>query len=148
MANVFRCVKSKNYTVINNEYLRDKNLRLESIGLMTIILSLSSDYRITMESLLKLTKENYRTIKLILQELKSNGYVEIKPGTQNYTKLKLKGKGIKGVNSNTAGDMYVVVNVIMPTKLNRKQKDLLKELSETDLETESEFKEFKKSLKN
>ena len=30
--------------------------------------------------------------------LTGSGYVEIKPGTQNYTKLKLKGKGIKGVN--------------------------------------------------
>lgn len=79
--------------------------------------------------------------------LTGSGYVEIKPGTQNYTKLKLKGKGIKGVNSRTPGDMYVVVNVIIPTKLNKKQKDLIKELSETDLETESEFKEFKKSLK-
>ena len=79
--------------------------------------------------------------------LSGNGYVEIKPGTQNYTKLKLKGKGIKGVNSRTPGDMYVVVNVIIPTKLSKKQKDLLKELADTDLETESEFKEFKKALK-
>ena len=79
--------------------------------------------------------------------LTGNGYIEIKPGTQNYTKLKLKGKGIKGVNSKSAGDMYVVVNVIIPTKLTKKQKDLLKELSETDLEIEPEFKEFKKSLK-
>jgi len=76
--------------------------------------------------------------------LTGNGYVEIKAGTQNYTKLKLKGKGIKGVNSKVAGDMYVVVNVIIPTKLTKKQKDLLKELSETDLENESEFKEYKK----
>lgn len=79
--------------------------------------------------------------------LTGNGYVEIKPGTQNYTKLKLKGKGIKGIHSRTPGDMYVVVNVIIPTKLNKKQKDLLKELSETDLESESEFKDFKKALK-
>lgn len=79
--------------------------------------------------------------------LTGNGYVEIKPGTQNYTKLKLKGKGIKGIHSRVPGDMYVVVNVIIPTKLNKKQKDLLKELSETDLESESEFKDFKKALK-
>lgn len=80
--------------------------------------------------------------------LNGNGFIEIKPGTQNYTKLKLKGRGIKDVNSNTTGDMYVVVNVIIPTKLTKKQKDLLKELSDTDLENEEEFKDFKKSLKN
>ena len=79
--------------------------------------------------------------------LSGNGYVEIKPGTQNYSKLKLKGKGIKNPNTGKYGDMYVVVNVIIPTKLTRTQKDLLTELSETDLETESEFKDFKKALK-
>ena len=79
--------------------------------------------------------------------LNGNGYVEIKPGTQNYTKLRLKGKGIKGVNSKVNGDMYVVINVIIPTKLTKKQKDLLKDLADTDLETEPEFKTFKKSLK-
>lgn len=77
MSNIFRVEKDKNYTVINNNYLRDKNLRLESIGLMTIILSLPNDYKINMNNLVKLTKENYRTIKLILNELSDNGYVQI-----------------------------------------------------------------------
>lgn len=74
-----------------------------------------------------------------------NGKVvlEIKPGTQNYTKLKLKGKGVKGVSSLTAGNMYVVVNIITPTKLTREQKKLFASLQETDLENSSEFKEFK-----
>ena len=43
--------------------------------------------------------------------------------------------------------MYVVVNVIIPTKLTKTQKDLLKELAETDLESEDEFKDFRRSLK-
>ncbi len=79
--------------------------------------------------------------------LTGNGYIEIKPGTQNYTKLKLKGKGVKGINSDSYGDMYVVINIITPTKLTKKQKDLLEELSKTDLESEPEFKEFNRSLK-
>lgn len=79
--------------------------------------------------------------------LDSNGFIEIKPGTQNYTKLKLKGKGVKDVNSKNYGDMYVVVNIIMPTKLTKTQKDLLNELAETDLENEAVFKDYKKLLK-
>ncbi len=79
--------------------------------------------------------------------LTGNGYIEIKPGTQNYTKLKLKGKGVKAINSNSYGDMYVVINIITPTKLTKKQKDLLEELSKTDLDSEPEFKEFNKALK-
>ncbi len=79
--------------------------------------------------------------------LTGNGYIEIKPGTQNYTKLKLKGKGIKGLNSKVPGDMYVVVNVIIPTKLSKTQRELLEELRNTDLENEPEFKDFKRSLR-
>lgn len=79
--------------------------------------------------------------------LTGNGFIEIKPGTQNYTKLKLKGKGVKGVNSRTPGDMYVVVNVIIPTKLSRKQKDLFQELDNSGLDDEPEFKEFRKAIK-
>ena len=73
--------------------------------------------------------------------------LDIKAGTQNLTKLKLKGKGIKKINSSIKGDMYVVTNIIIPTKLNRKQKELIKELSETDLSDETEFKKFKKYIK-
>ena len=80
--------------------------------------------------------------------LDGNGYVEIKPGTQNYTKLKLKGKGIKNINSGKRGDMYIVVNVIIPTKLSREQKELLTSLSKTDLENEPEFKDYRKALNN
>lgn len=79
--------------------------------------------------------------------LDSSVILEIKPGTQNLTKLKLKGKGIPRVNSSSKGDMYVVTNIIIPTKLNRKQKELFKDLSKTDLEDESEIKKFKKYLK-
>ena len=79
--------------------------------------------------------------------LTGNGYIDIKPGTQNYTKLKLRGKGVKNPNNNAYGDMYVVINVIIPTKLSKKQRDLLTELANTELDNESEFREFKKSLK-
>lgn len=79
--------------------------------------------------------------------LDGNVMLEIKPGTQNYTKLKLKGKGIKVPNSLTKGNMYAVINIITPTKLDRKQKKLLQELAETDLEDTQEFKSFKKYVK-
>lgn len=73
--------------------------------------------------------------------------LEIKPGTQNYTKLKIKGKGIKSPNSLTRGNMYVVVNVIVPEKLSRKQKELFKELLDSDLDDDDAFKEYNKNKK-
>jgi len=78
--------------------------------------------------------------------LDNNVILEIKPGTQNLTKLKLKGKGVKNVNGRFTGDFYAVINVVVPTKLSRSQKDLIKELADTDLESESEIKKFKKYL--
>ena len=79
--------------------------------------------------------------------LTGNVILEIKPGTQNYTKLKLKGKGVKTPNSISKGNMYAVINIIMPTKLDRKQKSILQDLANTNLDDSSEFKEFKKYLK-
>lgn len=79
--------------------------------------------------------------------LYGNIILEIKPGTQNYTKLKIKGKGIKSPASSRTGDMYAVINIITPTKLDRKQRKILEELRETNLEDSNEFKTFNKYLK-
>ena len=70
----------------------------------------------------------------------------IDAGTQNDTKLRIKGKGVENPNTGRKGDMYIIVNVIVPTKLDRNQKDLIKQLSETDLENSSEFKNIKKYM--
>lgn len=74
---IFRVTKDKNYTVISNLYLKNKNLSLKAIGLFTIILSLPKDFNYSIDNLTKLTKESYRTIKLLLKELKDNGYLVI-----------------------------------------------------------------------
>lgn len=79
--------------------------------------------------------------------LYGNIILEIKAGTQNYTKLKIKGKGIKLPNSISKGNMYAVVNIIIPTKLDRRQKTLLQDLAQTDLEDSPEFKNFNKYMK-
>lgn len=78
--------------------------------------------------------------------LYGNIILDIKAGTQNYTKLKIKGKGIKTPNSFGKGNMYAVINIITPTKLDRKQKSILEDLGKTDLEDAPEFKTFKKYL--
>ncbi len=79
--------------------------------------------------------------------LENNVILEIKPGTCTNDKLKLKGKGIKIPNSMRKGDMYVILNVITPTKLNRNQKKLLEELADTGLDDDIVFKNFQKHLK-
>ncbi len=68
--------------------------------------------------------------------LYGNVILSIPPGTQNEDRHRIKGKGIENVQSKRNGDMFVIVKIITPTKLDRNQRDLIKELSETDLENE------------
>ncbi len=71
--------------------------------------------------------------------------IEIEAGTQNGDKLKLRGKGIPGTNAFNKGDMYVLINVVIPTKLDRKQKELFKDLSKTKLDN-GEYKKLEKYI--
>lgn len=72
--------------------------------------------------------------------------VLIKEGTQTNDQLRLKGKGITGAN-NAKGDMYLNINVVIPKKLDRKQKKLIEELSDTELDNDSKFSTFNKYKK-
>ena len=72
--------------------------------------------------------------------------VTIDSGTQNNKTIKLKGKGIVDEKSRSTGDMFLITNIVIPTKLDRKQKSIFKDLDDTDLEGESAFKNFNKYL--
>ena len=75
-----------------------------------------------------------------------NVELSIPEGTKNNSKLRLKGKVIDSDINNKKGDMYVIINVIVPSKLNKKQKDLFKELAKTELDNDSEFTKYNKRL--
>lgn len=91
-------------------------------------------------------KEAIIGAKVEIPTLDGNVLLEIKPGTQNLTKLKLKGKGIKSVNSHFTGDLYAVVNVVIPSKLSRKDKEVISNLDNSDLDDDNTIKKFKKYL--
>ncbi len=52
--------------------------------------------------------------------------VKVPPGTQPSQKLRLKGRGLSGPDTHT-GDHLVEVNVLIPRKLTKRQKELLEE---------------------
>ena len=91
-------------------------------------------------------KEAILGCKKEVPTLTGNVVIDVKPGTQNLDKVKLKNKGVKNVNSSYKGDMYVVYNVVVPTKLSRKQNDLIKSLDDDELNGDSTIKKFKKYL--
>jgi len=57
--------------------------------------------------------------------------IEIPEGTQSGKIFRLRGRGIKGVRSAIAGDLYCHINVETPVKLTEHQRKLLKELGES-----------------
>lgn len=55
--------------------------------------------------------------------------VKVKPGTQHGDQLRLRGKGMPVVHeSGRVGDMYLTINVKIPTHLTKKERELLEEL--------------------
>ena len=63
--------------------------------------------------------------------LNGKATIEIPDGTQNGKTFRLRGKGIKGVRSSVAGDLYCHISAETPVKLTEHQRKLLKELDES-----------------
>ena len=63
-----------------------------------------------------------------IETVEGNVKIRIPSGTQPGTQIRLRGKGIKHVSGRGQGDHYVIIRLIIPTKLSRDQKHLLEEL--------------------
>lgn len=72
--------------------------------------------------------------------------IKIDSGIQNGDKVRLKGKGIDDKKLGRKGDTYAIFNVIIPTKLDKRQKKIIGELNETVLDNSEEFKKYNKYL--
>jgi curved DNA-binding protein len=54
-------------------------------------------------------------------------------GTNHKSKMRIPNHGIPQMKGNGCGDLFVVINIIMPKELNKKQADLIKKLEQTGL---------------
>ena len=69
--------------------------------------------------------------------LSGRAQLKIPAGTQNGTKMRLKGQGMPATKKEAAGDLYVTVKVTLPTKLSAEAKALAAQLAEAaPMETE------------
>lgn len=73
---IFRVEKNKNYTVISNYHLRDKNLSLRTIGLLSLILSLPESWDYSQAGLAAIVKDGEDSVRSGLKELEKFGYLE------------------------------------------------------------------------
>ena len=59
--------------------------------------------------------------------------IKIPPGTQNNTKIRMKGYGVPGLKGTGKGDQFVKIIINVPKKLTDRQIQLVKELAEEGL---------------
>ena len=85
---------------------------------------------------------------IILKTLDGDIELKIPAGTQAGTVLKVKGRGVPHLNSSGRGDLLIVARVIVPQKLSKKEKVLLKQLADERGETVSVDEGFWESIKD
>ena len=82
---VIRVNKSKNYTVMSNHHLKNKNLSLKAKGLLSVMLSLPEDWDYSVAGLSSICMENDSAIKTALKELRLEGYLIVTKKMPNKT---------------------------------------------------------------
>lgn len=80
---VFRVEKTKDYTVMSNYHLRDKNLTLKAKGLLSWMLSNTEDWDYTVAGIVSVMKESRDAINSALCELEDYGYLTRKQVRSN-----------------------------------------------------------------
>jgi curved DNA-binding protein len=68
-----------------------------------------------------------------VKTLEDTKRIKIKPGTQNGSKVRLKGFGVAGRSGQPAGDLYAIIEVEVPKELSDEQTELLENLKSLDL---------------
>lgn len=66
--------------------------------------------------------------EIAVPTLEGEHTLKVPDGTQSGTTLRIRGKGVPVLNGHGKGDLYVEVRVQTPTKLNKRQRELLQEL--------------------
>lgn len=70
-----RTCKDRNYTVLDNTFIRDVTLSWKAKGVMTYLLSLPDDWSVNFSEVLKHSADGETALKSIIKELKEHGYL-------------------------------------------------------------------------
>ena len=85
MSTVFRVEKNREFVVMSNRFLRNKEMSLKAKGLLALCLSLPETWDYSMNGLVAICKENITAVRSALKELEEHGHLQI-----------IKKKGDKG----------------------------------------------------
>ena len=92
---IFRINKEINYTTIDNNIFKNKDLSYRATGLLTTMLSLPDNWDFTEMGLVALKKESRETIRKTLKELEECGYL-----------IRTRNRDEKGRLTDTTYDIY------------------------------------------
>ena len=70
----FRVNKTKDYTIMANHHLKNRDLSLKAKGLLSVMLSLPEDWHFTVHGLASICKEGRDSISGAVRELEEAGY--------------------------------------------------------------------------
>lgn len=79
--------------------------------------------------------------ELPVPTMEGRANVKVPAGTQNGAVFRLRGQGLKHLDSDRKGDLYVHVQIAVPTKLTSEQKEALQEFAKTLGEHQSPLQE-------
>ena len=104
---VYRVNKTRDFTVMGNTHLRDKNLSLKAVGLLSKMLSFNDGWQFSTRGLAALCKEGPDAILSALKELEENGYL-----------VRHRGRDDKGRMVSTEFDIYEMPQAGLPHRDN------------------------------
>jgi molecular chaperone DnaJ len=76
--------------------------------------------------------------EVVVPTLEGEETLKIPEGTQTGSIFRVKGKGMPALGGRGRGDLFVSINVVTPTRLNRDQKRLLEELAKLEAANQNE----------
>lgn len=89
--------------------------------------------------------------KLEIEGLDGEASLDLPAGTQSSTRFRIPGRGLPHMRSGGRGDLIVDVNVVVPSRLTRKQRELLEEYARAggeEIPQHGLFKKVKRALGN
>lgn len=72
---IYRVERTRDYTVMSNHHLKDRELSLKAKGLLSMILSLPDEWNYTLRGLAAISKEGVDAIGSTVRELEKAGYI-------------------------------------------------------------------------
>ena len=142
----FRVQKNKNYTVMSNMHLKDKQLSLKAKGLLSFMLSLPDDWDYSVAGLTQCCNDGIDSVRSAIKELEKHHYLLRKREQDSLGRLAGTAYNVYEMPFTDIGEKPMSEKPTQenPTQLSTKENQLLNKnnIPKKDMEkTESDFKE-------